>query len=77
MEKTFLDELIEALLQLKEQKKEAKLPVPPTPHEVLKTVAKVAKSHNITAEELSSFLGLRGVSPADLQAVQDLKNSRN
>ena len=75
MGKTFLDELIEALLQLKEQKKEIKLPVPPTPHEILKTVARVAKNHNITSDELSALLGIRSVSPSDLQTVKELKNS--
>lgn len=81
MAKDFLDELHEELLKLKDDEAERVYqaienrrfpPIPLLPHTVLKTVIRVAKDHQMTADELSAVLGMRDVTPADLQLIEDL-----
>ena len=71
MKKDFLDELMEELQKLKA--KEISIPMPVAPHEVFKTIERVAKNHNLSANELESMMGLRDVTKADLDLIRDIK----
>lgn len=74
MKKSFWNELAEELQSLKEQKGES-TPAPLTPHEVFITFIKVAKQHNITADELHALLSIRDVTPTDLEILRDLQEN--
>ena len=73
MKKDFLDELMEELQKLKDQAKEITIPVPVAPHEVFRAIERVAKNHNLSANELESMMGLRDVTKADLDLIRDIK----
>lgn len=75
MQKDFLDELMEELQKLKENKKETVIPVPPAPHEVFGTIVEVARKHNITADEMRVLLALRSVTKAELETIQQLEDN--
>lgn len=75
MQKDFLDELMEELQKLKENKKETVIPVPPAPHEVFGTIVDVARKHNITADEMRVLLALRSVTKAELETIQQLEDN--
>ena len=72
MQKDFLDELMEELQKLKENKKETVIPVPPAPHEVFGTIVEVAKKHNITADEMRAFAAMRPLSKGEVEALKEL-----
>ena len=80
MKKDFLNELIDALTELRDNQKQITISAPPSPAAVLKTVGMVAKNHEITAEDMEVAMTLRsfsagGVSAAEVQAAQDLKQA--
>ena len=79
MKKDFLNELIDALTELRDNQKKITLSAPPSPVAVLKTVSMVAKKHEVTAEDMEVAMAIRsisagGVSAAEIQAVQDMKS---
>ena len=78
MKKDFLNELIDELIELRDNQKKITISAPPSPAAVLKTVAMVAKSHEVTAEDIEVAMALRSISPsgvtaAEVKAAQDLK----
>ena len=80
MKKDFLNELIDALTELRDNQKQITISAPPSPAAVLKTVGMVAKNHEVTAEDVEVALALRSISAGDvttseLQAAQDLKQA--
>lgn len=80
MKKDFLNELIDALTELRDNQKQITISAPPSPAAVLKTVGMVAKNHEITAEDMEVAMTLRsfsagGVSAAEMHAAQDLKQA--
>ena len=79
LKKDFLNELIDALTELRDNQKQITISAPPSPAAVLKTVGMVAKNHEITAEDMEVAMAIRsisagGVSTAEIQAVQDMKS---
>ena len=80
MKKDFLNELIDALTELRDNQKQITISAPPSPAAVLKTVGMVAKNHEITSEDMEVAMTLRsfsagGVSAAEMHAAQDLKQA--
>ena len=81
MKKDFLTELIDELTLLRDEQKKITIPVPPSPAAVMKVIARVAKEHEVTAEDLETMLSMRSVLPndignsvaADAQVVKELK----
>lgn len=77
MKKDFLDEVMEALQKLKEQSKEIIITVPVAPHEVLKTIGQVAKNYEFSADELGAMMGLREMTKADFEMLEDLRETES
>lgn len=83
MKKDLLEELIDALTDLRNHQKTINIPLPPKPDEVFRVVGKVAKEHEVTAEELLTMMAMRStlhsdsenMIAADLQTVHDLENN--
>jgi len=77
MKKDFLDEVMAELQKLKEQSKEITITVPVAPHEVLKAIGKVAKDYEFSADELSAMMGLREMTKADFEMLDDLREAES
>ena len=75
MQKDFLDELMEELQKLKENKKETVIPVPPAPHEVFGTIVEVARKHNITADEMRALAAMRLLSQGEVETLNKLEEN--
>lgn len=76
MKKDFLDELVDGLLELKENKK-VSISVPPAPHEVIKVLLKVANNHNITQKELGAMLAFRDdLSKDEIAMLKDIGDNK-
>lgn len=72
MAKDFIDELMEALQNLKNENNATM-----TPAEVLRVVMHVAKHHRLTADEMSCAYGFREPTGTEFrQFVQMLQNER-
>lgn len=87
MAKTFLDELIVELLKLQSEdvdkartaiKNGEHVPAPASPKTIFHTVNRVAAEHQVTAEEMTALLGLRGndVTATDMELVQELSEKK-
>ena len=81
MKKDFLTALIEELSNLRDEQKTITIPAPPSPADVLKVISRVAKEHEVSADEMMAALSIRSVLPgnegitaADAKLLQDLKN---
>lgn len=77
--KDFLNELIDALTELRDEQKKITLPAPPSPKAVLKVVGDVAKNHEVTAEDLEVVMAIRSftannVSAEDIKIMHDMKD---
>lgn len=75
MKKEFLDEVMEELQKLKDQSKEITISVPIAPHEVLKAIGKVVKNYEFSADELGAMMGLREMTKADFEMLNDLREA--
>lgn len=75
MKKDFLDEVMEELQKLKEQSKKITISAPVAPHEVLKAIGKVAKNYEFSADELGAMMGLREMTKADYEMLDDLREA--
>ena len=81
MKKDFLTELIDELTLLRDEQKKITIPAPPSPAAVMKVISRVAKEHEVTAEDIETMMSLRSVLPgdignsaaADAQVVRELK----
>ena len=68
MEKDFLDELMEALQQLKDEQRKTAVPVPVAPHKVIGAFFRVAKNHTLTAQEKKDIVTFALSIDGDLSA---------
>jgi len=66
MKKDFLTELIDELTLLRDEQKKITIPAPPSPAAVMKVFGRVAKEHEVTAEDIETMMALRSVLPGDL-----------
>jgi len=84
MKKDFLTELIDELTLLRDEQKKITIPAPPSPAAVMKVIGRVAKEHEVTAEDIETMMALRSVLPgngestaaADAQVVKELKEKQ-
>ena len=79
--KDFLSELIDALIELRDNQKKLNIPVPPSPAVVLKTMNDVAKNHEFNVEDAEIAMAFRsaspsGVSVSEIQATESLKQKK-
>ena len=83
MKKDFLTALIEELSKLRDEQKTITIPAPPSPVDVLKVINRVAREHEVSADDMMTALSIRSMLPGDsgnvtakdLELLQDLKNS--
>ena len=83
MKKDFLTALIEELSKLRDEQKTITIPAPPSPVDVLKVISRVAKEHEVSADDMMTALSIRSMLPGDsgnvtakdLELLQDLKSS--
>ena len=59
MKKDLLEEMIDALTELRNNQKKISIPVPPKPDEVFRVIGKVAKEHEVTTSEMMVLMALR------------------
>ena len=82
MKKNLLDEMIDELNKLRDEQKKISIPVPAKPNEVFKVIGRVAKEHEVTAEDLMVVMAFRSASPAsdvsvaEMQTFEELKNQK-
>ena len=79
--KDFLSELIDALVELRDNQKKNNISMPPSPAAVLKIVGSVMKNHEITAEDAEIAMAIRsvsasGVNIAEIKAAESLKQKK-
>ena len=79
--KDFLSELIDALIELRDNQKKNNISMPPSPAAVLKIVGSVMKNHEITAEDAEIAMAIRsvsasGVNIAEIKAAESLKQKK-
>lgn len=74
MKRDFIDELIDALIELKNSKKKISISIPPAPHEVFDVIVQVAKRHQITADEMKMLFGFRDLGKSERELLEDLEN---
>jgi len=83
MKKDFLTALIEELSKLRDEQKTITIPAPPSPVDVLKVINRVAREHEVSADDMMTALSIRSMLPGDsgnvtakdLELLQDLKSS--
>jgi len=83
MKKDFLTALIEELSKLRDEQKTITIPAPPSPADVLKVISRVAKEHEVSADDMMTALSIRSMLPGDsgnvtakdLELLQDLKSN--
>ena len=76
----FMDVLMEELQKLKDEQKKVTVSAPIPPHKVLGIVGRVAKKHEMTAEERTAFVtavaALDGdISPDELRVIQAMEKA--
>jgi len=83
MKKDFLTALIEELSKLRDEQKAITILAPPSPADVLGVISRVAKEHEVSADDMIAVLSIRSVLPGDsgnitakdIELLQNLKAS--
>ena len=78
MKKDLLEEMIEALTELRNNQKKISIPVPPKPDEVFRVIGKVAKEHEVTSSEMMTMMALRNTIQNDSgeMIAEDMKTAQ-